>query len=181
MSNKRNAAGVFVLPLWPSIRRKIIKRDGHKCKICSREENLTVHHILPTSLCLHSSEMDYLRSSFNLVTLCEDCHAKLHSRKIIRPEYLKDRAYLAELIKKEKEKNAQKEGVAVLEKAVVKREDPVKREEPKKAPNTIKAKEDVLLDYSFMKESLYEFAVGLCVGYSMVSLVWFVINIIFKI
>lgn len=175
MSNKKNAAGVFVLTLWPSIRRKIIKRDGYRCKICSREENLTVHHILPTSLCLHSSEMDYLRSSFNLVTLCEGCHAKLHSRKIIRPEYLKDRTYLAELIKKENEKNARKEGIAVLEKAVV------NREEPKKAPDTIKAKEDVLVDYNFMKESLYEFAVGLCVGYSIVSLVWFVINLIFKI
>ena len=57
---------------WVKIRKPILERDGHSCRICSRdgvEAKLNVHHI------------DWIRTHNehdNLVTLCRQCHQAVH-------------------------------------------------------------------------------------------------------
>lgn len=52
-------------------RAKAIMRDGGKCVLCGSTENLQVHHKLHRA----DGGTDDLD---NLVTLCEECHAKQH-------------------------------------------------------------------------------------------------------
>lgn len=47
---------------WKEIKEDIFKRDGYRCRLCGSEDNLVVHHI----------------SEEELITVCEDCHARLH-------------------------------------------------------------------------------------------------------
>lgn len=56
-------------PPWDKIRNDILLRDESRCRICSKDYSLHVHHI------------DYNRSNnahSNLVTLCEWCHRGVH-------------------------------------------------------------------------------------------------------
>ena len=67
------AARIGNIQAWPHIRRNILDRDGHVCRICGAdqdEEVLHVHHV------------DYDRSNNrarNLVTLCQPCHKMIHA------------------------------------------------------------------------------------------------------
>lgn len=68
MKNKNHISGI---PGWQRIRKKILKRDEEKCRICFKEYYLHVHHI------------DYDRKNnkdCNLVTLCEPCHRAVHTQ-----------------------------------------------------------------------------------------------------
>lgn len=60
-------------PLWLEKRQRIIRRDGHKCKICSSKDNLQVHHRYYVFKC---DPWDY--DDRALVTLCESCHKLVH-------------------------------------------------------------------------------------------------------
>lgn len=64
---------------WPEIRKQIHKRDGYKCLKCntrrSSETRLVVHHITPVS----EGGESY---SKNLITLCLNCHDKIHSTEM---------------------------------------------------------------------------------------------------
>lgn len=53
--------------LW----RLILVRDGWRCQHCGGMENLQVHHIQPRGRLGNDEEN-------NLITLCADCHEKLH-------------------------------------------------------------------------------------------------------
>lgn len=57
---------------------KVFERDGWKCKVplCKKRENLHAHHILFRS---HGGD----DASYNLVTMCHDCHEALHHRFIL--------------------------------------------------------------------------------------------------
>jgi len=61
---------------WPEIRSEIHKRDSSQCLKCgehwSKETPLVVHHIRPVA----ERGESY---SENLITLCLDCHDKVHS------------------------------------------------------------------------------------------------------
>lgn len=57
---------------WPKIRKKVLQRDGHMCKICGRHDHLHVHHIIPWKISRSNEDL-------NLVTLCNKCHPKLES------------------------------------------------------------------------------------------------------
>ena len=50
---------------WQATRTLVIARDGWKCQICGRDEDLSVHH--------YSYKADWLLST-NLVTVCRCCH-----------------------------------------------------------------------------------------------------------
>jgi RNA-directed DNA polymerase len=55
---------------WQKQRRRALKRDNYRCKVCNRtwdETSIHVHHLIPK----HEGGQDTLD---NLVTLCEDCH-----------------------------------------------------------------------------------------------------------
>ena len=47
-------------------------------------------------------EIKYFNSQFNFVSLCQDCHTKLHVGKIFYPKYLKHRCDIEDLMKRHK-------------------------------------------------------------------------------
>lgn len=58
---------------YRKFRESIIERDGFKCKKCGRTDHLEVHHIKQFATC-----PDLRLEPTNAITLCHDCHAKLH-------------------------------------------------------------------------------------------------------
>jgi Holliday junction DNA helicase RuvB len=54
------------------LRRKVLARDGHKCRLCGSRHRLHIHHIIPVSMG-GPTELD------NLITLCRSCHARVHA------------------------------------------------------------------------------------------------------
>lgn len=68
---------------WAGLRRRIIERDGYRCRICGCdpvEGDFNVHHI------------DYNREhndDANLVTLCVVCHRAVHAEGY-KPELYED-------------------------------------------------------------------------------------------
>jgi 5-methylcytosine-specific restriction endonuclease McrA len=55
---------------------RIIKRDGGICQLCISRDDLEVHHIIPKSNQISLGE--WINNSFNVVTLCGECHHKVH-------------------------------------------------------------------------------------------------------
>lgn len=72
-------------PLWYKKRKIILERDNHKCVLCGSTENLQVHH---TKYFKNRYAWEYANST--LVTLCRECHQKVHSDKNneLYPKYL---------------------------------------------------------------------------------------------
>lgn len=59
---------------WEDIRLPILARDRYQCQICGIDNGLTVHH----------KNMDRtINTDDNLITLCWDCHKKVHNKKIV--------------------------------------------------------------------------------------------------
>ena len=57
-----------------NVREHVLFRDNHTCQLCKRKNKiLNVHHI--------ESRKTGSNSPDNLITLCEDCHKKIHSKK----------------------------------------------------------------------------------------------------
>ena len=56
--------------IWKKKRRERIEKDGFKCSVCGSAKNLNVHHITYERLGREDLE--------DLVTLCRDCHSRLH-------------------------------------------------------------------------------------------------------
>ena len=62
--------------VWRKLKKKRQRIDGYKCAQCGSAINLCVHHIkYPAVWGMEDVEMD-------LVTLCSECHAKVHSKEI---------------------------------------------------------------------------------------------------
>lgn len=55
------------------VRKRVLLRDGYKCKKCGIDTDLTVHHIKPR--CSHPLLKN---KDWNLITLCENCHRQEH-------------------------------------------------------------------------------------------------------
>lgn len=55
---------------WRELRQKVLERDGHACSQCPVRARLHVHHL--TYERMGRERLD------DLVTLCEDCHRKVH-------------------------------------------------------------------------------------------------------
>jgi len=79
---------------WNEIRKRIMKRDGHKCYYCDSTDELEVHHLRPLSM--GGNNEDY-----NLLTLCWECHRLEHQgikerglTGIPGPDHEEHRAYL---------------------------------------------------------------------------------------
>jgi 5-methylcytosine-specific restriction endonuclease McrA len=56
---------------YGALRMAVLQRDGWKCQCCGSAANLHVHHMRHRGR-LGSDVID------NLITLCVDCHGKLH-------------------------------------------------------------------------------------------------------
>ncbi len=60
----------YALRGWKKARKPVLERDGHCCVVCGRTEELHIHHI--------DGDNTNDRPE-NLVTLCEHCHARVHT------------------------------------------------------------------------------------------------------
>lgn len=63
-------------PLWAEKRSMILKRDQYQCRLCGSKHNLQVHHIKYSS-----GKKAWEYPNLDLITLCEDCHQKVHADK----------------------------------------------------------------------------------------------------
>lgn len=73
---QRLTNGTFRSGVSKDIKDRIIQRDGNRCRFCKVRHKegymLQIHHVVPVS---HGGgDEDY-----NLCTLCESCHTKVHS------------------------------------------------------------------------------------------------------
>ena len=66
-------------PYWEEVKRKVRIRDGHSCQMCGKTYNLEIHHLKYkiNGVSIIGKELDDLDC---LITLCEDCHQKVHNR-----------------------------------------------------------------------------------------------------
>lgn len=72
---------------WSEISRVVKQRDGYRCRYCGSSGGiLHVHHI--TSLSKGGSN-----NYSNLITLCEECHAKQHPHMQRGANYFNNRSY----------------------------------------------------------------------------------------
>lgn len=55
--------------------KRVLQRDNYKCRHCGFRSTLSCHHIIYRS----SGGVD---ESWNLITLCELCHSKVHDYKL---------------------------------------------------------------------------------------------------
>ena len=61
-------------PNWDKIRHLVYKRDGYRCRACSKTNcKLNAHHII----LLRVSKSN---SSRNLITLCDECHIEVEQK-----------------------------------------------------------------------------------------------------
>jgi len=54
-----------------SLRRRVLERDGHRCRQCRSPGRLQIHHI-------HEQNQGGRHEPDNLMTLCQSCHAMMH-------------------------------------------------------------------------------------------------------
>jgi 5-methylcytosine-specific restriction endonuclease McrA len=60
---------------YRELKMKILERDGWKCQLCGRRDQLQIHHLIQRS----QSGPD---CDENLIVLCSRCHDWLHSGRI---------------------------------------------------------------------------------------------------
>ena len=58
---------------YRALHRKVLERDHWRCQLCSSMQNLQVHHLKLRSQSGRDEEQ-------NLITLCAECHEKVHRR-----------------------------------------------------------------------------------------------------
>ncbi|WP_083475408.1 HNH endonuclease [Methanogenium cariaci] len=63
----------YGLKEWKELRKDILARDEHRCRLCGAEEYLHVHH--------RDSDRTNDAPPQNLITLCERCHSRVHAHR----------------------------------------------------------------------------------------------------
>jgi 5-methylcytosine-specific restriction endonuclease McrA len=58
---------------YSDLHRKVLERDGWRCQVCGSMQRLQVHHLKFRSHSGNDEEQ-------NLITLCAECHARIHQR-----------------------------------------------------------------------------------------------------
>ena len=56
---------------YGKLHRQVLERDGWRCQVCGSMQNLQVHHLKFRSQSGGDVEQ-------NLITLCAECHARMH-------------------------------------------------------------------------------------------------------
>jgi 5-methylcytosine-specific restriction endonuclease McrA len=59
---------------YEKLRQRILRRDTWRCQSCGATSRLEVHHKQFRSQSGHDSEP-------NLITLCSNCHARIHRKR----------------------------------------------------------------------------------------------------
>jgi 5-methylcytosine-specific restriction endonuclease McrA len=57
--------------LYEQLRQEVLSRDRWRCQVCGSLAGVEVHHITPKGR--HGDDTEE-----NLITLCTDCHKKIH-------------------------------------------------------------------------------------------------------
>lgn len=57
---------------YRELHRRVLKRDGWRCQACGSMQHLQVHHLKLRSRSGGDEEQ-------NLITLCAECHLRIHS------------------------------------------------------------------------------------------------------
>ena len=58
---------------YTELQRQVLERDGWRCQVCGSMQRLQVHHLKFRSQSGGDVEQ-------NLITLCAECHARMHRR-----------------------------------------------------------------------------------------------------
>ena len=60
---------------WRVVRKRVLERDGYRCRKCGKAGRLEVHHVV--------SVYDGGRPFHddNLITLCRGCHVEIHGQR----------------------------------------------------------------------------------------------------
>jgi 5-methylcytosine-specific restriction endonuclease McrA len=58
---------------YRGLQRQVLERDGWRCQTCGSMQRLQVHHLRFRSQ--SGSDVEQ-----NLITLCSNCHARIHQR-----------------------------------------------------------------------------------------------------
>ena len=69
---------------WLAKRQKILDRDKHKCVYCGCEHSLQVHHKYYSKYPNGVKVAPWNYPDDALITLCDSCHKKVHSKKKIK-------------------------------------------------------------------------------------------------
>ena len=71
-------------PAWKNLRKVVIKERGGLCEICLKKgiykAAVLVHHIVPVTS-ENVSNPEITLNTENLMALCADCHAAIHSTR----------------------------------------------------------------------------------------------------
>lgn len=72
---KENTEQTYYGGSWVKHRENILERDQYKCRVCSTEEYIDVHHIKPAK----TFEDNYgeMNDYDNLISLCRSCHTSV--------------------------------------------------------------------------------------------------------
>jgi 5-methylcytosine-specific restriction endonuclease McrA len=69
----RSASNTSFAEYAGKLQRQVLERDGWRCQVCGSMQRLQVHHLKLRS----QSGAD---AEHNLITLCAECHARMHSK-----------------------------------------------------------------------------------------------------
>jgi 5-methylcytosine-specific restriction endonuclease McrA len=69
---QRSAKSTSTADEYDQLRLEVLRRDGWRCQACGSRKDLQVHHQLFRS---HGGD----DAMANLITLCADCHARVHN------------------------------------------------------------------------------------------------------
>jgi DNA-directed RNA polymerase subunit RPC12/RpoP len=75
------------LPQWKNKRHSILERDGYKCKYCGSKQFLNVHHKYYLKYPNNQMIPPWKYNDDALITLCNNCHKKVHQKNIIKVYY----------------------------------------------------------------------------------------------
>lgn len=72
---------------WKNKRQQIIERDKYKCVYCGRTDNLQVHHTYYLIYENNEKVKPWNYPDESLITVCNDCHKKIHKNQKIKEYY----------------------------------------------------------------------------------------------
>ncbi len=74
MNEKTDSRSRVDRDAYRDLHKAVLERDGWRCQVCGTRCRLEVHHIQLRSRGGRDCED-------NLITLCSDCHARVHGRQ----------------------------------------------------------------------------------------------------
>ena len=77
-------------PAWKNLRKAVLSERGHLCEMCLKKGIIQaatlVHHIVPVTA-ENVTDPAITLNKDNLMALCENCHAAVHSKKRYKVDF----------------------------------------------------------------------------------------------